>query len=154
MSKTNVDFETFRKTRSQQFREWRQARAQRFSNWRKDVVGRFTQRGWIETRAEVTSCKPLRTHYYSNQAYASLGGWAVTFNYYVDGKTYDGIAVSPDELQEHDTFTIRYNPARPDENNSPDSEFGWFDGTVMWAYDIFLFVLVLGLVIAGIGLRH
>src|SRR6516162_7644469 len=79
----------------QQFREWRQARAQRFSNWRKDVVGRFTQRGWIETQAEVTSCKPLRTHYYSNQAYASLGGWAVTFNYYVDGKTYDGITVSP-----------------------------------------------------------
>ncbi len=149
----NVDYETFRKTRWQRFQEWRSARVLRFSTWRKDVVGSFTQRGWVETQAEVATCKLIRSHY-SRNGYVGVGGWAVTFNYAVDGKNYDGIVISPAEVQAHDAFAIRYNPAHPGQNNSFDSETSWFDGFVMIVYDVLLVAFMLGLVIAGIRLRH
>jgi hypothetical protein len=82
-----------------------------------------------------------------------IGGYAVTFTYAVNGKTYDGIAISPDKFEENDTFVIRYNPDHPEENNSFESEFSWIDGFMSY-YAAFLFLAFLALVAVGLYLRR
>lgn len=79
----NADFETFKKTRSQKFRESLN-----------HIVRRFTHRGWVETEAAVRFCKLIRSSYpiQSRSGAMPPGGYAVTFTYGVNGKTYDEIA--------------------------------------------------------------
>jgi hypothetical protein len=141
----DIDIETFRETRWQRFRA-------RLS----DFIGRIFQRGWSETEAEVCTRTVIRTRRYqmtSKSGMTPIGGYAVTFKYVVDGKTFDGVAISPDEVQKHDRFVIRYNPRRPEENNSFDSATSWTEGLQKY-YFIFLLLVVLCLVVAGALLRR
>lgn len=156
-SEENIDIETFRQGRLHIFRQWRHGRVRRFSAWRRDVIGRFTQRGWSEMQAEVVTCKPIKHRWgYSDSrdAWSPLAGWMVTFKYDVGGKTYDGILVSRAEAQKHDHFLIRFNPAHPEQNNTFDSEFEWFDGFAIAAYDLFLVLIVVCLSAAGLALSR
>jgi len=90
------------------------------------LLTRLFHRGWVETEAEVCQCRPLRRSYdVSRFASPRLGGYSVTFTYKVNGKSYDGILLSPVEVQEHDKFAIRYNPRQPEINNTFESEAGW-----------------------------
>jgi len=153
----NIDYETFSKTRGQRFQEWRHGVAHRFREWRRDLVGRFTQRGWLETEAEVTSCKAVPARYsgYSWPSRGScLSGWAVGFTYVVNGRSFDGILMARDEVERHKKFTIRYNPARPDENDTLATKLDWIDGAVIGVYDVLLAVLLGALIVAGIVLRR
>jgi hypothetical protein len=151
----NADYESLGKTRTQHFQQWRFGHAHNFRSWRKDVIGRFTQRGWLETEARVTSCKPAMPRYpFPRQTGTPImiGGWAVGFVYDVDGRPYDGIALSKDKLEKGDRFAIRFNPERPEENNSLATKLDWIDGTIMGVYDIFLLLLLGGLTVAGMFL--
>jgi hypothetical protein len=149
----DFDIESFRKTRSQKIRE----NLQKFRERMTELVSFVTHRGWAETEAEVRSCKLLHYRTYamlpSKSGSMPLSGYAVTFTYRVNGKTYDGITISPDEVQERDGFKIRYNPLHPEENNTLDSEISWIDGFMKY-YDVLLILAVLALVIAGIALRR
>lgn len=152
---SNIDYETFCKSREDRFRDWRNALAHRFRDWRRDALGRFTQRGWLQTEAEVTSCKPARRRYYFSRYPAPrLDGWAVAFSYVVDGKTYDGLLLSKEEVKEHGRFIIRYNPHCPVENNTLETKLDLIDGFVIGAYDIFLVLFLLSLVVVGFFLKR
>lgn len=150
----NLDYETLCKSRTERFCDWRLGIAHDFRDWRKDVTGRFTQRGWLETEAEVTSCSSIPQHYSRFGATTNLSGWAVGFAYVVSGKTYDGILMSRDKLEKHDRFAIRYNPDQPAENDSLETKLGWIDGFVVGAYDLFLALILVSLVVWGIFLNR
>lgn len=82
-----------------------------------------------------------------------LSGWAVEFTYLVDGKTYEGILVSKDQVEKHNQFAIRYNPSLPDENDSQATKIDWCDGMVMGVYDAFLVLILVSLIIAGFFMK-
>jgi hypothetical protein len=105
----DIDYETFRKTRRQRLGDWRADHVTRVRGWWKDALGLFTQRGSSETQAEVVSCTPVRMRFPGDwrSGWATPGGWAVAFRYVVDGKAFDGIFNSMDEVQVSDTFSIR-----------------------------------------------
>lgn len=136
----SVDFETFRKTR-----------AQRFGDWRRDLIGRISQRGWVEAEAEVTACKPVRNRYraVSRAPGGVMTGYAVTFTYAVNGKSYDGIVVCPDQVEKQDKFVIRYNPSHPEENNTFDSESDVLFPGLMKVYDVLLVLALVVLLVIG-----
>lgn len=151
----NLDYDDFCKTRTERFCDWRLGIAHGFRGWRKDVVGRFTQRGWLEAEAEVTSCIAVpQRHYYSRFGTTNLSGWAVGFTYVVNGKPYDGILVSRDKIEKHERFAIRYNPDQPAENDSLETKLDWIDGFVVGAYDLFLALVVVSLIAVGIFLNR
>jgi hypothetical protein len=108
---------------------------------------------WVETEAKVTDCTYARLRAYIDGGGAEdqLAHYAVGFSYKVDGKTYSGELSSPVEVQPHDTFTIRYNPDRPEQNNSVESELDrpWFKD-----YMYVVGALILGLVIYGLLQQH
>jgi hypothetical protein len=85
---------------------------------------------WAETEAEVTDCTFARFKAYIDGAGIDddLAHYAVGFSYRVDGIQYKGVLSSPVEVQPGDTFSIRYNPAHPEQNNSIASELDrpWF----------------------------
>jgi hypothetical protein len=83
-----------------------------------------------------------------------LGGWAVIFTYLVDGKTYDGILLSSEEVEEHGQFMIRYNPDCPTENNTLETKLDLIDGFVVGAYDIFLALILVSLMVGGLLLTR
>lgn len=118
-------------------------------------MGRFTQHDWLQTEAEVTSCKPARKrYYYSRYSSPTLDGWAVGFCYLVKGKSYDGILLSKEEVKEQGRFMIRYNPERPDENNTLESKLDLVDGFVIGAYDIFIALILAALIVGGYFLER
>jgi hypothetical protein len=152
---SNIVFATFSKTRSERIREWRHGLAHRFRASRKDAVGRFTQKGWIETEAEVTSCTAHERRYYVNKSAApSLSGWAVGFAYVVNGKSYDGVLISKEEVQKRGKFMIRYNPECPAENNTLETKLDLIDGLVVGAYDTFLVLIVVCLATIGLLMKR
>jgi hypothetical protein len=85
---------------------------------------------WAETEAEVTDCTfaRLRAYVDGGGVEDQLAHYAVGFRYDVAGVTYKGVLSSPVEVQPQDTFSIRYNPAHPEQNNSIASELDrpWF----------------------------
>jgi hypothetical protein len=127
-----------------------------FSVWQKDVVGRFVQRGWQETEAEVLSCREVGPRVYGGawKGDLPLNGYATAFRYIVDGRTYDGILLSRSELREGDRFNIRYNPARPDQNNSLATKLDSVNDSALWAYLFLLILLLAALAVAGVLIRH
>lgn len=148
MTEEDIDFDSFRKSRWQGLREWWQIQTHQLLFWGHDVGGRFSQKGWIQTKARVISCTPVRrSRFYFPRRYPplapSFGGWIVEFTYSVDGKTYDGVTNSPSEVQKDDTFAVRFNPSSPGENNSLDSELSWVRGPIVAVYELFLAVLLL-----------
>lgn len=150
MSEREIDFDSFRKSRWQRLREWWQVRSHQLLFWGHDAGGRFRQRGWVEAEAEVISCTAVRrSRSYFPRRYGYrlsaplLGGWIVEFKYSVDGKTYNGVTNSPCEVQQEDRFVVRYNPSRPEENNSLDSELSWFRGPIVAIYELLLALLLL-----------
>ena len=116
------------------------------------------QCGWSETEAEVVTCTLIRNRYtglYSKSGSGPiLSGWSVTFKYVVHGKTYDGVLVSREEVEVSGKFAIRYNPENPVENNTLESELGWFDGFAVAVYDAVLILLLASLIVAGVLLRR
>ncbi|MFZ0745872.1 MAG: hypothetical protein WAM85_15795 [Terracidiphilus sp.] len=152
----DIDIETFRRTRTGGFREWRLDLGHKFRNWRADLLGRFMQKGWLETEAEAICSRPIghKYKYISRNAQPTLSGWAVNFTYDVDGKSFDGIAISRAKMNIHNKFIIRYNPAHPEENNTLATKLDWIDGFVTGAYDLFLVVLLGTLIVAGLLLRR
>lgn len=91
--------------------------------------GGLFHRGWLDVEAEVLECTtPPRgcTPYLAETegAYGPLP-YIVTFRYTVDGKSYEGILNSPDEVERGEKFTIRYDPSHPEKNNTFDSETNW-----------------------------
>ena len=72
----------------------------------------------------------------------------------VDGKTYDGILLSKEEVEKHGRFMIRYNPACPAENNTLETKLDLIDGFVVGAYDIFLILILLSLIVGGFLLKR
>lgn len=152
---SDIDYETF-KSRQDRFKDWRNTLAHGFRDWRKDALGRFTQRGWLQAEAEVTSCKPARRRYYFSRYSIPprLDGWAVAFTYVVEGKTYDGLLLSKEEVEKHSRFMIRYNPHCPVENNTLETKLDLIDGFVIGAYDVFLVLILLSLVLVGFFLKH
>jgi hypothetical protein len=87
---------------------------------------------WPEAKAEVIDCTPVQPlsvgrsrflPYGPSQfdGWETVGGYAVTFCYSVDGRSYKGLTKSSFEVQKHDMFPIRYNPRNPEENNTLDS---------------------------------
>jgi hypothetical protein len=119
MSEEPTDIETLQKSRTE-----------RLEAWLAELTSHLTHHGWQTTDAEVLECRRVRMpRSYANPVLASgpqpiLRGYVVTFSYAVDGRTYNGVLNSPVEVEPHDTFDLRYNPAQPDENNSLGSEGG------------------------------
>jgi hypothetical protein len=149
-----IDFETFQKSRWQRLSD-------RLLLWGHDVGGRFRQKGWIETEAEVVSCSPVRrSRYYVHSLHSpssvwpALGGWIVEFRYTINGRTYDGATNAPCELQPGEKFPVRYNPSRPEENNSLDSELSWVRGPIVLVYEIFLALILLGALVIDLLHKH
>jgi hypothetical protein len=106
-------------------------------------------RDWVEVEAEVQECKPLRQRAYPSRSLGSVVAFSaywVTFNYVVNGKTYGGITFSPDKIEVQDKFAIRYNPKRPEENNTFDSETDWVPvftkclGIIMGLFILYFFL--------------
>jgi hypothetical protein len=90
------------------------------------LFSRIFHRDWVETEAEVSECRPLRSRrYYDYSGGGAVGGYFVNFSYTVNGRSFDGVLISPAEVQEHDKFAIRYNPRSPAMNNTFESESGW-----------------------------
>lgn len=116
----NIDIEAFRSSMRPLSVRIREALRGFFS-------GLF-HRNWAEVEAEVCECTPIapRSYTYSRQGVLPrFSGYVVTFSYRVNGKKYEGITNSPDEVKLHDKFGIRYNPKHPGENNTFDSETNW-----------------------------
>ena len=117
MSEENdIDIETLRKPRSARFRETLS-----------EFASRLSHRGWKKIEAQVRDCTlvPPSTYPIEVDSWRQIGGYAVSFTYEVDGKTYSGMFNSPVKVQEQDQFVIRYNPRHPEENNSLGSENSW-----------------------------
>jgi len=151
-----IDYETFRKSRVERFLDWRRSQIHAFEAWRRDAVDRITQRGWPDAEAEVVTCKAIRIadpYLAYRDAAPRLGGWGITFNYIVNGKTYAGVFNSRDEVPAGEKFSIRFNPQQPEQNNTIDSELGWLNDTVVRAYDVLLIVLLFALIVTGVFLK-
>jgi hypothetical protein len=113
----DIDIESFRLSRMAKIRA-------KFP----DLMSTLFHRGWVETEAEVQTCRLIRHKYpymVSRSGTASIGGYVVMFTYVVHGKPYDGMVISPAEVQAHDRFAVRYNPRSPGQNNSLMSEAEW-----------------------------
>jgi hypothetical protein len=92
------------------------------------LVGELFHRDWVETQAEVHDCTAVRSHFTTSpdtSVARGLAPYVVGFTYVVEGKSYEGILNSPDEVQEGDRFAIRYDPRHPEKNNTFDSETNW-----------------------------
>jgi hypothetical protein len=103
--------------------------------------------GWLETEAEVTSCKSF--HHPGNlRSGSSPGFYGVCFTYKVDGISHEGATDSPVEMQRGDKFSIRYNPEHPEQNNSLESECErpWFQDWLYVSYAVVLGLLLCALV--------
>lgn len=94
-------------------------------------------RNWIDVEVMVQDCTALRPWYGGSrgEAVAHLWGYAVNFTYTVDGRTIEGMTVSPDKMETGDRFVLRCNPIRPEQNNSFDSETSWAPA-VSWVINI------------------
>jgi hypothetical protein len=96
---------------------------------------------WLETEAEVADCTyaPIRAFVDGAGVDEQLAHYTVGFTYKVNGTTYNGVLSSPVEVEPHDTFALRYNPDRPEENNSLESELDrpWFK-EYTWLFVAFL----------------
>jgi len=73
----------------------------------------------------------------------------VVFRYFVNERPYDGVLVSRDELKKGEKFTIRYNPAHPDQNNSLETKLEWMSDTALWTYFYLLAALIVASALAG-----
>lgn len=108
---------------------------------------------WAETEAEVTDCTfaRMRALIDGGGVDDELAHYAVGFSYRVGGKSYSGELSSPVEVERGDTFTIRYNPDRPEQNNSVASELDrpWFKD-----YMYVVGALILGLLLYGLFQQH
>jgi hypothetical protein len=108
---------------------------------------------WVEAEAEVTDCTFVRFKAYIDGAGVEdqLAHYTVGFTYRVSGNAYTGVLSSPVEVQPHDKFAIRYNPNRPEQNNSAESEFDrpWFRD-----YTYLIGALLIGLMLFGLLQRY
>jgi hypothetical protein len=103
----------------------------RLSRWEKvcdrvDVLfGWVRKRDWLEAEAEVVGCASAEscTSYWDSEG--PIPNYVVTFTYKVGGIDYEGMTISPVEVELKSRMTIRYNPRHPEQNNSFDSETGW-----------------------------
>jgi hypothetical protein len=108
---------------------------------------------WVETEAEVSDCTftPFKAYIDGTGPEDQLAHYTVGFTYKVNGTVYEGVLSSPVEVEPHDTFAIRYNPYRPEQNNSLESELDrpWFkDYTYLFA------ALLVGLLLLELFHRH
>jgi hypothetical protein len=105
--------------------------------------------GWLETKAEVTSCVYIRASSYRGDGIPAY--YAVGFTYRVNGKKYADATASSVEVQLQDKLSIRYNPDHPDQNNSLASvcDRPWFKD-----YIYVVGTLVLGLTVYGIVSKY
>ena len=108
---------------------------------------------WAETEAEITDCTFARQSYEIDGAGmdTDLAHYVVTFTYSVNGTTYNGVLSSPVQVEPHDKFLLRYNPDKPEENNSIESELDrpWFN-----IYLYLVGALVLGVMLYSFFHRH
>jgi hypothetical protein len=108
---------------------------------------------WAEVEAEVTDCTFVKTRWYADGAGVDeqIPHYAVGFTYEVNGATYNGVLSSPVQVEPHDKFLLRYNPDKPQENNSVESELDrpWYN-----IYLYFVGALVLGAMLFGFFHRH
>lgn len=85
---------------------------------------------WLEAEAEVTDCTFTSARFSIDGAGVEeeFPHYDVGFAYKVNGAAYTGVLSSPVQVESHDTFIIRYNPDRPEQNNSLESELDrpWF----------------------------
>jgi hypothetical protein len=94
----------------------------------RNFVREMFHRNWMETQAEVRDCTAVHSHFTTSpdtSVARGLAAYVVGFTYVVDGKSYEGILNSPDEVREGDTFVIRCDPRQPEKNNTFDSETNW-----------------------------
>lgn len=108
---------------------------------------------WAEVEAEVTDCTYARLRAYIDGAGVEdqLAHYAVGFTYKVNGTTFNGVLSSPVKVEPRDKFLLRYNPDKPEENNSIESELDrpWFND-----YLFLVGALILGLMLYGFFHRH
>jgi hypothetical protein len=107
----------------------------------------------LETEAEVTDCTyaPFRAYLDGTGVEDQIAHYVVGFTYEVNGTSYKGVLSSPVEVQPQDKFAIRYNPTKPEENNSLESELDrpWFkDYTYLFA------ALLIGLLLLDLFRRY
>lgn len=110
------------------------------------LLRKFRHSNWPETIAEVQICKFDRYAQEENVG-AEPPYYAVEVSYEVGGQTYDAGFMSPVEVQQGDTFPIRYNPAHP-ERNSAEPYGDWEK-----YYDVVLVLVVVGFIL-GFYLTH
>jgi hypothetical protein len=83
-------------------------------------------RGWVDVEAEVSECRLIRNYITRpRDAWKPMGGYVIGFTYDVNGKRYQGILDSPDEVVVGDKFILRCDPRHPEKNNTSDSETHW-----------------------------
>jgi hypothetical protein len=108
---------------------------------------------WLETEAEVTDCTyaPFRAYLDGTGVEDQIAHYVVGFTYQVNGTSYNGVLSSPVEVQPQDKFSIRYNPAKPEENNSLESELDrpWFKD-----YSYLFAALLIGLLLLDLFRRY
>ena len=104
---------------------------------------------WLETQAEVTDCTFARFRAYIDGAGVEdqLAHYVVGFTYKVNGTAYTGVLSSPVQVEPHDTFAIRYNPYRPEENNSIESELDrpWFKDYTYLVAAVLIVLMLFGI---------
>jgi hypothetical protein len=108
---------------------------------------------WAEGEATVTDCTfaHARDLLDGGGVDDELAHYAVGFTYQVNGKTYTGVLSSPVEVEAGDTFAIRYNPRKPEQNNSLASELNrpWFK-----EYTYIFVAVIIGLLLYGVFQQH
>jgi hypothetical protein len=113
----DIDIETFRRSRSA-----------RFISWLSKLAKEITHLGWRTTSATVVACRPVRASRYYTPSMREpydppvLTRYVVEFSYSVNNSTYTGVLDSPVQVEPNDQFDIRYNPGKPEENNSLGSD--------------------------------
>lgn len=111
-----------------------------------DMIPGLRQRHWMIVDAEIRACTSSTQIGTSRGPIESLkvGPYIVDFTYKVNGRIFDGVTSSPVKVEKHDKFAIHYNPRRPEENNSLDSETAWVNSYAIVSSVVILLMILFG----------
>lgn len=86
----------------------------------------MTDRPWIETTARVSSCElisrgsRLYTGRTADLEMPVMARYAVTFTYYANGHQYSGQYIAHEDQALGHSFTICYDPEKPQDNSGSE----------------------------------
>ncbi|MGB6132907.1 MAG: hypothetical protein WBD32_00190 [Acidobacteriaceae bacterium] len=96
---------------------------------------------WLETQAEVTSCRYqfARLNTLTLGIATNSNRFLIAFTYYAHARTFSSEFISPVAMEQGKGFPVFYNPLNPQENRQSESESagsGLTGGTPLFALGI------------------